>query len=208
MQTHPEEYKMEENKDQTFECTTCLKILSNKYILATHMKSHNDNPEAIDRFLCNFCSKTFANKYILKSHIQTHSEDSDQTKTSEVLSCNFCQRSFSNKYNLKTHKRSHDEDSKDKTTTVCNVCAKLVSKMTLKKHMKNIHGENKFVECSNCGKNSRISCIKNHERMCKRTDEERIARKLKCGECGKGLSSRDKLRKHMRNIHHIEPTLQ
>ena len=136
--------------------------------------------------------------------METHSEDSEETKTTEVLSCNVCLKSFSNKYVLKYHKNSHDADAKEKETTVCNVCAKLVLKMTLKKHMKNIHGENKFVKCSNCGMNSRISCIKNHERMCKLTDEERVARKFKCDECGKALSSRDKLRKHTRNIHNIE----
>ena len=172
------------------------------------MKSHNDNSEKIDRSLCNICSNTFANKYILKSHMKTHSEDSKEIERFEVLSCNVCERSFSNKYSLKYHKRSHEEDAKDKTTTTCDVCAKLVSKVTLKKHMRNIPGENKFVTCSNCGKSSRISCIKNHERMCKRTTEERIARRLKCDECGKGLSSRDKLRKHIRKIHHIEEISQ
>ena len=172
------------------------------------MKSHDDDPKTIDRAPCNVCLKSFANKYILKSHIQTHSEDSEETKTIEVLSCNVCLKSFSNKYLLKYHKNSHDTDAKEKATAVCDLCSKLVSKVTLKKHIKNIHGENKFVKCSNCGMNSRISCVKNHERMCKRTDEERLARKLKCNECGKALSSRDKLRRHIRNIHHIDQILQ
>ena len=208
MQTHPEdeEYKMEDNKDQTFECSICSKIMSNKYILATHMKSHNDNLEAIDKALCNICSKTFANKYILKSHIQTHSEDSEDSEP--VLSCNVCQKSFLNKYNLRNHKKIHDVDAKEKATALCNLCSKIMIKRTLKKHMKNIHGEKKMANCSNCGMSSKISCIKNHERMCRLSDEERVARKFKCDECGKTLSGRDKLRRHMRNIHHVEQASQ
>ena len=199
-------FKTEENIDKTFECTTCLKILPTKHILSSHMKSHSGNPEMIHRALCNICSKTFANKYILKSHIQTHSDDSEDLEP--VLSCNVCQKSFLNKYNLKYHKKIHDVDAKEKATALCNLCSKIMIKRTLKKHMKNIHGEKKMANCSNCGMSSKISCIKNHERMCRLSDEERVARKFKCDECGKTLSGRDKLRRHMRNIHHVEQASQ
>ena len=80
----------------------------------------------------------------------------------------------------------------------------MTTKTKLRKHMKNIHGEKKIVECSYCGMSARMSSIKEHERRCKQSVEEREARKFKCGECGKALSSRDKLRRHMQNIHNGE----
>ena len=202
MEAHSKKHlKLEENKDEIFECSLCSKIVSNKYILATHVKSHINGPGKIERALCNVCSKSFANKYVLKAHIQTHSKDPMVT---DILSCNVCLKSFSNKYVLKFHKKSHDTDVKEKTTALCNLCSKMMTKKTLKKHMKNIHGEKKIAKCSNCGMSSRMSCIGNHERMCKLSDEERLARKLKCDDCGKALSSRDKLRRHMQHIHNGE----
>ena len=190
--------KLEENKDEIFECSTCLKIVSNKYILATHMKFHINGPGTIERALCNVCSKSFANKYVLKAHIQTHSKDPMVT---DILSCNVCLKSFHNKYLLKYHKKSHNEDAKERETALCNLCSKLMAKAALKKHMMHIHGENKSAECSNCGKNIRISCIKSHERRCKRSDEEKKARQVKCGQCGNALSGKSTLRKHIRNMH-------
>ena len=193
--------KVEEGKNQTFECSTCSKTVSNKYILATHMKSHNNGPGRIERALCNVCSKSFANKYILKAHMQIHSEE---TKATEVFSCNVCQKSFHNKYILKYHMKSHSEDAQEKETALCNLCSKLMAKATLKKHMRHIHGESKFTQCSNCAKNFRMSCIESHERRCKRSDEERLARKVKCGQCGNTLSGKATLRKHIRNVHNNE----
>ena len=190
-----------------YPCEQCGKHFKSTKRVEAHSKKHlkveEKSPKAdsktVDRALCNVCSKSFANKYILKSHLQTHSEE---TNIVELLPCNICKKSFRNKYYLKYHKKIHNGDVKEKATALCNICSKIMTKKTLKKHMKNIHGDKTIVKCSNCGMSSRISCIKNHERMCKLTDEERVARKFKCDECGKALSSRDKLRRHMRNIHH------
>ena len=191
-----------------YSCEQCGKHFKSQKRVEAHSKKHlkmedkyhKDNSEPVDRALCNICSKSFANKYILKSHMQTHSED---TETVELASCNICKKSFRNKYNLKYHKKSHDADAEEKATALCNICSKIMTKKTLKKHMKNIHGEKKIAKCSNCGMSFRMSCIGNHERMCKLSDEEREARKFKCDDCGKALSSREKLRRHRRNIHQI-----
>ena len=196
-----------------YPCEQCGKHFKSLKKVEAHSKKHlqveekscKDNSKTVDRALCNVCSKSFANKYILKSHMQTHSEE---TETVELVSCNICKKSFRNKYNLKYHKKSHDADVKEKAMALCNQCSKIVTKNKLKKHMKNIHGEKKIANCSNCGISSRISCIENHERMCKLSDKEREARKIKCDECGKSLSSRDKLRRHRRNIHPIEQAQQ
>ena len=185
VETHSKKHlKMEDNQCETYKCTICSKTVSSKYILATHMKSHNND----DRCLCNICSKSFANKYILKSHMQAHSEVN--------LPCDVCLKSFSNKYHLKNHKKIHEAN------VLCNICSKLVSNIALKSHMKNMHGESKHVPCSNCGSNYRMSTVQRHQRLCKSTDEERKARKAaiakNCERCGKVLSNSSKLKKHMK----------
>ena len=190
----------EEIKDQTIECPSCSKIFSNKYVLKTRMKAHTSNPASSDRALCNVCSKTFANKYILKTHIESHSKETEEFQ-GENHFCHVCQKTFSNKYNLKYHIRTHDEDGPENETTLCNICSKTLVKRFLKRHMRNMHGETKTVKCTNCGMNARVSSIKRHERRCRQSDEEKMLSKVKCGECGKGLSCRNKLRKHMKNIH-------
>ena len=189
----------EEIKDRTIECPGCSKTFSNNYVLKTHMKAHTSNPASGDRALCNICSKTFANKYILKTHIEIHSEDTEAER--ENLPCHVCQKTFSNKYNLKYHIRTHDEHGKENETTLCNVCSKILKRTVLKKHMRNMHGETKAAECRYCGLQTRISSINAHENRCKRSDEEKLLRKVKCGQCDKALSSRNKLRRHMKNIH-------
>ena len=186
-------------RDKTIECPSCSKTFSNKYVLKTHMKSHTSNPGSGDRALCNICSKTFANKYILKTHIGSHSIDTEAE--GENLSCPVCQKTFSNKYNLKYHIRTHDEHGKENETTLCNVCSKILKRTVLKKHMRNMHGETKTAECRYCGLHTRMSSINAHENRCKRSDEEKLLRKVKCGQCDKALSSRNKLRRHMKNIH-------
>ena len=186
-------------RDKTIECPSCSKTFSNKYVLKTHMKSHTSNPGSGDRALCNICSKTFANKYILKTHIKSHSKEREASEGESHL-CHVCQKSFCNKYILKYHIRTHDEDGTE-NETLCNICSKTLVKRFLKRHMRNMHGETKTVKCIYCGMNARVSSIKRHERRCRQSDEEKMLSKLKCEECGKGLSCRNKLRKHMKNIH-------
>ena len=165
-----------------YPCKKCGKHFKSQKRVETHSKKHlvkeegkSDNDEAnkVDRPLCNVCAKSFRNKYTLKAHIKTHS--------------------------MEHHKKSYDEDSKEKVSALCNLCSKLMTtNAALRKHMRHIHGESKSAKCFNCGKNLRMSCIKSHERRCRRSEEER---KIICGECGKVLSDERNLKKHMRNKH-------
>ena len=121
----------------------------------------------------------------------------------DKLPCTICPKVFCNKYYLKHHIRSHTEKTeKAKEKAICSVCSKLLIRDFMGEHMRNIHGENKHVPCNNCGSNYRLSSIKRHQKFCKRTEEERKARKAaiaqKCDRCGKFLCNIFKLRKHMK----------
>ena len=65
-------------------------------------------------------------------------------------------------------------------------------------------GENKKMPCSNCGKNFKVSCVRNHEKICKLSEEEKAAIKAECDQCGKILANKGKLNRHIRFIHNNE----
>ena len=192
----------EEKESNSQECPTCSKSLANKAALAGHMRSHEGTPESrvpADRVLCNVCSKTYLNKHILKAHMLTHDEDQ---KTSEELSCILCPKSFRNKYILKYHMNSHNRDHGQ----MCNLCSKMFAmKSVLRRHMLNMHSENTHpAPCSNCGLKCKLSSLARHEKVCKLSDEEKEERKVECPDCGKKLSTRGKLRTHIRVKHNGE----
>ena len=154
-------------------------------------KKTGDTPE---RALCNICYKYLANKRTLKNHMLGHTTEK---KASEEFLCSICSKSFGNKYLLKYHVDRHN--GKETEKALCNLCSTWTK--YLSEHMRNMHGENKHVSCSNCGSKYRISSIKKHQRLCKYTEEEREARKAakarNCDKCGKVLCNIFKLRKHM-----------
>ena len=196
----------DERKDPTIivashPCETCGKIFNNKLGVEAHSKAHLTKKEKksgknIERALCNVCSKSFSNKYILKTHMIGHTA---KERPSENFLCNICSKSFGNKYALKNHIDKHNGEGKEIEKALCNLCSTWTK--YLSGHMKNMHGENKHVLCSNCGSNFRISSIKKHQKLCKFTEEEREARKAakakKCDKCGRVLCNIFKLRKHM-----------
>ena len=200
-----------QNESELNQCPTCSKMLANKAALAGHIRSHENNFEskshksnselrvAADRVLCNVCSKTYLNKRILNAHLLTH--DVDQV-LSEKLACTVCPKSFRNKYTLKYHLKSHNGEADQ----MCSLCSKMfAAKCTLNKHILNMHTENKLpVTCANCGMKCKISSLSRHEKLCKLSVEEREARKVKCSKCEKTLSSRGKLRSHIRVKHIYE----
>ena len=195
--------------DACYPCETCGKNFVNKGRVKAHSLVHivkeeetDKWKEVIERPLCNICSKTFADKYILKKHMLGHTDDKRPT---EKLPCSICSKCFSNKYVLKNHIKSHNEVGKEKEKALCSLCSSWIKSSFLRTHMKNMHGENKHVSCSNCGSKYRISSIIKHQLLCKQTNEEKDARKAsmarKCDQCGKVLCNNWKLRKHIRTVH-------
>ena len=188
--------------DASYPCGTCRKKFNSEQGLKSHSQIHTvvdkGKKKSGERALCNVCSKSFATKYILKTHMLGHTSDK---KSSEKLVCEICSKSFSNKYVLKYHKISHTDDGKEKS--LCNLCSTWT--LTLKNHMKHMHGENKYVPCSTCGVDYTISSLSKHQKLCNSTAEEREARKVarakKCDQCGKVLSNISKLKKHMKTAH-------
>ena len=125
--------------------------------------------------ICESCDKTFVSRTKLKAHIKHNHEGRPKIKL-ERTSCNVCYRSFSEKRYLEKH--------------------------MLFVHMNSVA---KFVLCSECEKEFPILSIAGHERKCKMSDKEREEYKEKhkafCQECGQTLSCKQKLSRHIANVH-------
>ena len=168
--------KVQQNENPN-KCKVCFKILSNKYILARHIASHDPSSAVNNSLICNHCSKICKDKYKLKAHLKTHEEG----------------------YVRKP------EPPREKVRSLCSICSKWLStRRQLKEHTRKMHGETKHQPCSNCGSNFAVSCIKSHERLCKMSEEEKAGIKAECGQCGKKLANQVKLKRHIRFVHNHE----
>ena len=72
------------------------------------------------------------------------------------------------------------------------------------------HGNTQHINCTNCDKTFSVLRIKNHEIFCKMSEEEKICEnnKVQCGDCGKIVRNKLKLRQHVRFIHRQEKTFK
>ncbi|KAK4299053.1 hypothetical protein Pmani_028643 [Petrolisthes manimaculis] len=119
-------------------CNLCGKILSNKYSLATHMKTHNRDTT----YKCNQCEKAFVTKYTLSDHMRRIHEEFDQTRDKE---CQHCGRTFFTNSELKYHIKTHTGERPYR----CNVCKEAyLSSSTLRYHLQK-HSNVMFM-CRDC----------------------------------------------------------
>ncbi|KAJ8664826.1 hypothetical protein QAD02_006488 [Eretmocerus hayati] len=109
------------------QCQVCDKILSSKYSLYFHMRTHADkNPVK-----CSVCHKCLTSKYGLAKHMEIHEK--------KPISCRKCNRSFSQDFELFQHTAY---DCGKKGPYVCLVCGnEYIYRSNLQRHliMKN-HG--------------------------------------------------------------------
>ena len=125
---------------------------------------------------CSRCDQTFLNMTKLKQHIEDNHEGGKPKRKPDRTSCNECSRSFNNKQHLEKHMFYTHENT-----------------------------VNRLVPCSECVKELPILSMAQHERKCKMSDKERKEYKEKqkasCPECGKTLSCKEKLRRHIASVH-------
>jgi len=150
--------KDHEERNESRMCTICAKILSNKYVLQSHMKIHTSEKKekkesaVQSRALCSECSRTFASKYVLVKHMKSEHNGNKYTP------CSLCGGQFT-VFSLSKHEKmcklSEEERQifRERQRVSCNQCKKtLNSKNKLRSHIRAIHNNEKLVECNHCGK--------------------------------------------------------
>ncbi|KAG7165055.1 Zinc finger protein 208-like, partial [Homarus americanus] len=119
-------------------CALCGKVLSNKYSLATHLKTHSHDTS----HECKICDKAFVSKYTLVDHMRRIHEDIGYGRDKI---CKQCGRSFFTNSELKYHMKTHTGERPYR----CEICGETyLSSSTLRYHMQK-HSNVMFV-CPEC----------------------------------------------------------
>ena len=174
------------------------------------------------RSLCNICAKSFSS-HNLKTHMENkHPVDESKkilknirrSESAKVL-CSVCSTIWSSNVALRRHMKHHDTESDhyQPEHTVCSICSKSIpNNLKYLKHMTRRHGNTQCINCSNCDKAFSVLHIKNHEHVCKMSEDEKTCEreknKVQCGDCGKIVRDKLKLRQHVRFIHKKEKTFK
>ncbi|KAK6620431.1 hypothetical protein RUM44_006832 [Polyplax serrata] len=84
-------------------CTLCGKLLSNKYMLANHMKKVHDPdaPKNVPEYTCDVCHGKFRSQKQLERHAEIHEAPSLST-------CEICNKQFHFAKDLRKHMKRHD----------------------------------------------------------------------------------------------------
>lgn len=177
-----------------FLCTKCNKKFSRAETLASHVCQRMFPTDGVVH-QCKFCAATFRMEKYLVRHLATHSED---------FKCRDCQRSFSRKESLLQHiARCHPDivgSGGEMQMYPCKQCNRVFTKeLSLQNHMK-LHS-NSF-KCHTCAKAfsssfslTRHSCVGDvvAQGLACETDDGCF----ECKQCGKILSQRAALRRHL-----------
>jgi len=171
--------KNQTNELEDFSCNQCGKILSSRYHLKRHLKTHEINLER--PFRCGQCSKTFTEKPSLKRHEIIHTGE-------RPFQCDQCPKAFSDKRTLQKHQILHT----GLRAFLCTQCPKTFSEDGgLKRHLKTHSGEKPFL-CSHCPKAfSQNSNLTIHLRS--HTGEKAFS----CHLCPEEFSYNNVLKKHL-----------
>lgn len=119
------------------QCDICQKVLSNKYTLTTHRKTHQDRKK---NFACD-CGL----KFLTENHRKKHRFTVHQSE--RLFVCEICSKTFKTLSNLETHQAAHLEKS-----FLCRFCEKTFSRLQDIRIHEKIHKNLKDFKCSDCEK--------------------------------------------------------
>lgn len=176
--SHEENYVKPE-----FECDTCKKVFSTKYVLDYHIKSQHMGIKK--QFLCPTCGKSFSQKNSFLQHSNVH-------KGLKPYQCEHCGKSFAYEKSLKEHRFMHDNILRFK----CEVCGKQFRQSTSLQSHRKIHKEAKDFLCGTCGKGfTQKQALVRHERI------HNGRKPFCCGLCLRTFNDASIIRRHMILVH-------
>jgi len=112
------------NRIQRVKCDQCDKTLSSKQALQQHVQQIHIREE-LNPVKCDQCNKTFSISTLLQRHVQRmHS-----------FICEYCSQQLESREAYVEHFKTHDERER----ISCTICAKVIQRKSLKRHMMVIH---------------------------------------------------------------------
>ena len=209
------EPKMEPGTPKTplrYRCDQCGFATRNNHTYKVHVWRHT-KPEDETHY-CIHCEIGFKSRVQLSQHNSMHHI---RTK----VDCSQCDKTFKSTTLLVKHEiKMHGEDSLERQYCICEVCGIKLLKRRKREHYLQKHMESQNLPCEHCPKvfrNDRL--LKDHYRIChsnvpcdtcgkvfpsarnlslhKLSHLPESELPFRCNVCGKGITTNDKLKKHM-----------
>lgn len=157
--------------------------------LASHIETSHISEKPT--FQCPLCPKAYYTSQRLSFHSNSHNEKS--------FPCRDCEENFTTELDLQSHIRiiHHGNDMKN----MCMICPRsFKSKYSFKKHMEVVHGDQKKVQCTECG-----AWLKNYLTLKIHMKMHEEGAEAVCIECGKQTPNKRALQKHIKFMHKLKP---
>ncbi|KAH1003731.1 hypothetical protein HUJ04_003601 [Dendroctonus ponderosae] len=175
--------------DEPIECDLCNQTYKNNVAFAIHSLEHSED----SRYSCHLCEFKNASKYHIEMHVRAH-EGTTKYK------CEVCDKAFTVSTNAIEHKYFHTGEKPFQ----CEICGKhFMYSRFLASHRRTQHWEIMTgtplvkYDCKICNKHyTSSSGLKRHN--LRNHNTEGIDTSVLCDTCGKRISSKEKLKFHLR----------
>ncbi|XP_053614424.1 zinc finger protein 239-like isoform X2 [Plodia interpunctella] len=172
---------IDEKKARQQQCFTCGKVMSSRFRLKTHLRTHTGERP----YSCPHCNKNFSLAQNLKVHLRVHTGE-------KPLQCPTCGAAFAHSAGLAAHVRKHSGELPYR----CVLCPRSFRTVGhLQYHIRRHTGEKNF-ECDSCGRAFITrSDLKQH--LLTHTGEKPHV----CCICGLRVTRASHLKRHVQHAH-------
>ncbi|OXA51299.1 Zinc finger protein 26 [Folsomia candida] len=189
-------------------CDSCGKVYSEKILLETHLKTHQEGDGLFGCCLaahlkihngesnlsCDLCPVTFADRGQLRAHkILRHNAPTPHI-------CSICKKKFAKKSYLQEHMDTQ-HPSETTPTFGCHLCSRVLHSLAqIRAHIRNVHEKPQNIPtCPTCGK--KASDMKMHILRAHANADKKAKRS--CYFCGKTFIRTEELTTHL-STHTLE----